>query len=116
MIAMHAISTAAKRIQWGLHDPPPITNAVVTIAATPFVRTPARGLSTRETKIIAIGISSSSANASRRPGVRCTPACPLHSSCSAPGSMKVRMSAKTMLNITTVHRGDAAAPVLWRAP
>jgi hypothetical protein len=75
----------------------------VTYALSVFAQRLASGFKIRDSKIIAIGISSSIANTSSSPGVICTPACPAHNSCNAPGLMKVKMSAKTMLNMTTTQ-------------
>ena len=69
------------------------------------------GFKTRDAKIIAIGTSMSIANPSSSPEVICTPACPAHKSCRAPGAMKVRMSAKTMLNMTTTQSVESLVPM-----
>jgi hypothetical protein len=64
----------------------------------------------RDTKIIAIGISMSSANTSNSPCVIGTPPGP-STPCNAPGWMKPTMSAKAMLNMTTIQSVEILVPI-----
>jgi hypothetical protein len=89
--------------------PPPMVKAIVTTPATMFDHRFNRYVSTRDRKIMAIGISRSTANTSSSPSVILTdPAYPVITSARVPGVTKFRMSAKIMLIRPTIHSVDMA--------
>ena len=89
-----------------------MTYAMVITPATMFAHRFAPCFSTRDSTIMAIGISVTIAAPNKKPGVTWTPpAYPVRTSLRVPGYMNERMSAKTMLNMMNIHNVESLSGI-----